>query len=306
MKDRYMRDYKYLFGEKIVNETVLTEGATQASGERQNCFRPTRKYCVEDLYPRMLYSFSDVICFVTQQTKTAEVTLEKLIKWADKVLSKTINQPSLPYAIIVMNGIRGNPQQWLDEDVATDQLLQNAKQMEIVDPEMRRLIKEWSERPLRSSRTHWSIYDLIHLYFDGIRVVYVPSKENVSPDVLYQQLQQLRNRIVFGRLQIQAKREKSWSRLNTTELPNYYIGAFHHFSNFPNQPFDFYTVSKANSPRPEAFDQHMSHLMDKFAIEDNDEDSPVRLDERIARIVASCISIAILDQPYSERIDFFL
>lgn len=56
----------------------------------------TRKFCVEDMYPRIIYAFSDVVCFVTERANTAEVTIERLIKWADKVLTKTVNQPSLP------------------------------------------------------------------------------------------------------------------------------------------------------------------------------------------------------------------
>lgn len=46
--------------------------------------------------PQILYAFSDVICFVTQQANIAEDIVERLIKWADKVHLKSLNQVALP------------------------------------------------------------------------------------------------------------------------------------------------------------------------------------------------------------------
>ncbi|KAH8672607.1 hypothetical protein BGZ60DRAFT_563027 [Tricladium varicosporioides] len=296
---QYMRDFTPAGPQPVHPGPELTGAGMSSLQRKQLSPTPTRKFCVEDLYPRMLYSFSDVVCFVTQQANTAEVTLEKLIKWADKVSTKTLNQLALPCAIIVVNGIRNNPEDWLDEKVATELMLRNVKNMQIVDPEMRRIADAWSS----PNRKLGSLEDIVKLYFDGIRVVYIPSKDNCAPDILYRQLQKLRNRILEETSRIQDKKNKSWSRLSAVELQIYFNSAFHHFSHFASQPFDFYTVSKSIRPPPEAFDQHISHLMGRMENYDLKNNRIGSLDDRIALIVASCISLAMLESPFKLNPD---
>ncbi|KAF2267002.1 hypothetical protein CC78DRAFT_577537 [Lojkania enalia] len=276
---RYVRE----FPSKIVGESV-----------------PTRRYCVEDLYPRILYSFSDVVCFVTQQTNIVENTLEKLVIWADKVLARTINQPTLPYAIIILNGTRGHPNEWLDEDEATKGILSRAKQATEFSPEIKEIIKKWIQAPVPPSKELDSIHDIAQFYFDEIRVVYIPDKNHTAPDILYRQIEQLRNRIVVGATHIQAQKEGSWSQLNSVQLQTYFNRAFTHFCTSPDSPFDFYEESKANCPLPVAISQHITHLMDlkasKFA-RGNSSDTE-RNEDRTIRLVASFLSLATLEREF--------
>jgi hypothetical protein len=109
----------------------------------------------------------------------------------------------------------------------------------------------------------------------------------------------LRERIIAESQTIQYKKQKVWSRLSAVELQAYFTSAFRHFANSPEEPFDFYAVSKAKCAPPEAFDQHISHLMDRIAMTDKDDGDLTTLDERVVSLVASCISVAMLDKTFS-------
>jgi len=251
---------------------------------------PTRKFCLEDLYPRIIYAFSDVICFVTDNSNTAEGTIERLIKWADHVLTKTVNQPSLPLAIIVANGMKNNPTGWLDEDFATDALLKRVKNVQLVDTKMRKIAQSWQDK-LSNGRKIVSLFDLLQLYFEDICVVYIPSKQG-KPDTIYGQYQKLRRRIKIECQRVQTKKEESENLLNTIELARYFNAAFNHFSHNSHKPFDFFKFSRNNNPLPEAFDQHASNLLRKMHQFYINIDSA---DRRMSSILASCISLATLE-----------
>ncbi|KAI0196635.1 hypothetical protein EV127DRAFT_403722 [Xylaria flabelliformis] len=53
---------------------------------------------VSQLYPRILYTFSDCVIFVLQNPRSFESTvLNRLIKWGAASIDKSINQPVLPH-----------------------------------------------------------------------------------------------------------------------------------------------------------------------------------------------------------------
>ena len=65
--------------------------------------KSSRSYHVRNLYPRLLYTFSDVTVFVMKNARVIEDVIEQLINWADAVQEACSNQPVLPHAIIVLN-----------------------------------------------------------------------------------------------------------------------------------------------------------------------------------------------------------
>ncbi|KAK6208479.1 hypothetical protein LQW54_006825 [Pestalotiopsis sp. IQ-011] len=64
----------------------------------------TRQIVVKSLYPRLLYSFSDVVCFVTNNSRHVNMgLLLNMFKWAKEGHEKTLNQRVRPGLIIVLN-----------------------------------------------------------------------------------------------------------------------------------------------------------------------------------------------------------
>ncbi|KAK6438068.1 hypothetical protein LTR95_005742 [Oleoguttula sp. CCFEE 5521] len=50
--------------------------------------KQSREFAVAHLYPRLLYTFSDVICFVLRNPRVIESVLERLVDWAAAALEK--------------------------------------------------------------------------------------------------------------------------------------------------------------------------------------------------------------------------
>jgi hypothetical protein len=50
--------------------------------------------------------FGGVLILPAMARRTIETVFAQLIKWADMVIQKSVNQPMLPFAIIVINGLK--------------------------------------------------------------------------------------------------------------------------------------------------------------------------------------------------------
>ncbi|KAI9896896.1 hypothetical protein N3K66_007918 [Trichothecium roseum] len=81
---------------------------------QQHDIKKKREFLVTNLYPRLLYTFSDTVVFVLRNPRTFESTvLTKLLDWGEACIDKSLNQPTLPHAIITLNAT---------DDVDDDQL----------------------------------------------------------------------------------------------------------------------------------------------------------------------------------------
>ncbi|KAL3429839.1 hypothetical protein BDV09DRAFT_202723 [Aspergillus tetrazonus] len=86
----------------------------------------SREYIVRNLYPRLLYTFSDTIVFVTKNPRVVENVIDQLIDWATAALEKSSNQPVLLHAIIVFNAAENSTDLRLwDIDESTDHLMES-------------------------------------------------------------------------------------------------------------------------------------------------------------------------------------
>jgi hypothetical protein len=59
-----------------------------------------RGYIVDHLYPRFLYTFSDVVVFVTTDLKTRKTDTVQLLDWASLGYETTLNQRTQPVCIL--------------------------------------------------------------------------------------------------------------------------------------------------------------------------------------------------------------
>jgi hypothetical protein len=81
-----------------------------------------RRTAVQSLYPRFLYIFSDVVCYVTRNHKTWADSALRLLEWSMIGAQNTINQHALPALIIILNGPTLENEEWLSghPDAATE------------------------------------------------------------------------------------------------------------------------------------------------------------------------------------------
>ncbi|PNP76628.1 hypothetical protein FNYG_10047 [Fusarium nygamai] len=85
-----------------------------------------RRTAVKTIYPRFLYIFSDVICYVTRNHRAWAESALRLLDWSKVGVQNTINQHALPALIIVLNGPTLENEAWLgdDHEVVTDAFFQ--------------------------------------------------------------------------------------------------------------------------------------------------------------------------------------
>lgn len=64
-----------------------------------------REAAVTELFPRLLYNFSDVVVYTVAYSKLKSIrdVMVDLLKWAQTSSTDAVNQPTLPHVIIVIN-----------------------------------------------------------------------------------------------------------------------------------------------------------------------------------------------------------
>ncbi|KAF4440845.1 calcium-independent phospholipase a2 [Fusarium acutatum] len=130
----------------------------------------TRKLIVKYLYPRVLYGFSDVVCFVTTNGRTSDSFLGQLIDWAQHSHDRILNQRTKPALIVILNIVVD-----IDEGSssdATEDLLRSFQRTE----RFRTLQALWEERehPIRNTA------DLLLCYYSDFTVVLIPAISSKS------------------------------------------------------------------------------------------------------------------------------
>lgn len=209
--------------------------------------KKSRSYFVHNLYPRLLYTFSDVIVFVMKNARVIEDVIEQLITWAEAVLEASSNQPVLPHAVIVLNASDNFASAVWDVKETTDALLKSVQQVVKTNEKLRKCAESWRFRGVQPDSSE----ALLLSYYSSIRVIRVPEKSHTS--LVYQQIQVLYKEISEVSRQSLEHKSNLRMKLSSEELQPYLQSAFDHFSRTLERPFDFVGASYAKSNIPSDF-----------------------------------------------------
>ncbi|KAF9738488.1 hypothetical protein PMIN01_03771 [Paraphaeosphaeria minitans] len=215
-----------------------------------------RQYAVTELYPRLLYTFSDVIVFVLRNPKVFESTVVSLlIDWASTSLEKSLNQPTLPHAIIALNATdtKVNQGEW-DPEYATELLMSSVSGAINRYPNFRALKDHWSER---GKQIH-TMKDLLECYYSSITVVRIPGEGRYM--MIDDQVEKLHDEITRRCSESFNAKRRSRMLSNSETLNTYLQCAFDHFSQDLHQPFDFMDISFKINPIPSHFGGNILRL----------------------------------------------
>ncbi|PSK54732.1 hypothetical protein B9Z65_3821 [Elsinoe australis] len=247
-----------------------------------------REFAVMNLYPRILYTFSDVVVFVLRNPKTFQsAVLTKLLAWGQDSLDKSINQPALPHAIVVLNATDPtvDEREW-NTSFATQNLLSSVR--DAIDgpesvPQLQRLAEHW--RSL--GKNIHTVEDLLLQYYSSFQVVRVPSSRYMLMD---DQVAKLQSMIETSCAKSFHAKRKARMLTDGDELSTYFQAGFRHFTTHLNVPFDFVEVSLRNNPIPSDFGGHIlevvTRTMTRFR---KDADRLAWFFERLATMLASCV-----------------
>ncbi|KAF2173984.1 hypothetical protein M409DRAFT_62174 [Zasmidium cellare ATCC 36951] len=260
----------------------------------------SRDFVVKELYPRLLYTFSDVTVFVLKNPKTFQSVLKKLIRWGVASLEKSLNVPRLPHAIVVLNMSNVEVDEW-NPEIATEAFLNSigARSGLGDDHEFKTLAANW-KRGTDDEITN--TYALLHKYYSSFTVVRVPS--GAGRFTLLEQQAGVLQRV------IEDKCAESFIVKNRYHMPvtsdgvtRYLQAGFDHFAKTLDIPFDFIKAELKNNPLPEDFADHIWALL--LMILQLPALQPEQIMDTLGKYVASCIQLDAMQRDEGPVADLF-
>ncbi|KAI9662379.1 MAG: hypothetical protein M1821_008546 [Bathelium mastoideum] len=263
----------------------FTKKLRWAVGDRQ---RNKREFAVKQLYPRLLYTFSDVIVFVLKASRTFEsAVLPNLIQWAENSIEKSLGQPILPHLVVVLNetSLSVNADQW-DVKKTTELFLHDHRNaLEHLPDELKGITASWRSKGKRIETTK----DLLECYYSSVDIVRVPDKESYM--LMHKQVAKMYNEIATKCNTSQYTKRKLRMLINGDDLQFYLKVAFDHFADTLDAPFDFIKTGRRLNPIDPSFSTNI--LQVSISVMENTADGRnlEKLFTRVAVMVASCIML---------------
>ncbi|KAM7198241.1 hypothetical protein V8F20_006268 [Naviculisporaceae sp. PSN 640] len=268
---------------------VLVKGKTKVLAWADSAKTQSRQHSVQELYPRILYTFSDVIVFVLREARMFQSeVLPHLAQWAQSSIDKSVNQPALPHIIIVLNATDNtvDSSHW-DSGFATEKLLDDYKDSVFQVADLHQIVTGLRENgiPIRTTK------ELLDFYYASITVVRIPVKGNYLQ--IEEQVGKLYNAIQ-QKCDVNHQRKKSARMLlNAERLQQYVTSAFDHFSRRLDQPFNFVKEALRYTPIPKDFGGHILNLILALYDTNNGHDhDPCDLLKRLSQPIAYCLMLA--------------
>ncbi|KAK0722843.1 hypothetical protein B0T26DRAFT_704224 [Lasiosphaeria miniovina] len=244
--------------ETAMNEIDLQWGeidfATYYPDKRGHVTPDTRNKVVKHVYPRLLYAFSDVICFVTNNTRAAHDILETLFAWAKDGHEKTLNQRVRPGLIIILNKMP--PQQRVgDERSATERLLRSFEG----SSRFTELRRKWHHR----GKTINNAEELVLCYYDFFRVISIPTfnRDPTTTNQISVQIKGLYNEIRLLSDGIRNKRRSFNMDLDLPSLNAYVAKSATILGRDYRDSLDLHQVVGRDDGLPTSFGEHMTGVL---------------------------------------------
>lgn len=266
----------------------------------------TRNFAVANLYPRLLFSFSDTVVFVLKNPRVIEGVFERLIEWAAAALETSSNQPVLPAAVIALNATETNIDAALwDPEESTRKLLDSLAFTIRENSTFKKYADFWGCRNKKID----NLEQLVLCYFSSIQVIEsiqihleltTDSKQIVRipaqgrPALLQAQVNKLYEAIEKGCIQARERKMGLRMLLNAAEMQSYLQHAFDHFSRTLDEAFDFVQASIYNNPIPLDFGGNILRLALNIMEHQKKAKQLVNAHElfqELGRMVASCIML---------------
>ncbi|KAF2823761.1 hypothetical protein CC86DRAFT_298378 [Ophiobolus disseminans] len=296
---------------ETVNLTTEEQTRAETSKERQTRRRKferaglseekKRQYAVTELYPRILYAFSDVVVFVLRDSKTIEASaLSLLIAYASSSLETSLNQPILPHAVIAVNAVEVNINQedWDPLHTTKSFMSHTAAAMLLETPAYRRLAEAWRKRGRRIA----TIQDLLVLYYSSITVVRIPIKGRYM--LIDEQVKRLYGLLTTRLNHSLAVKRRSRMLANSEEFDLSIQSAFNHFSRDLHIPFNFLNSTYGVNTKSLNFGANILKLA--VMMKSSTYTEPRSLFTELSFMVASCIVLDSIRQGFKGSFKWIL
>ncbi|KAI0903577.1 hypothetical protein F4823DRAFT_635572 [Ustulina deusta] len=246
-----------------------------------------REYSVQHLYPKILYTFSDVVVFVTRNPRSFESTvLDKLIHWGATSVDMSLNQPVLPHAVIAINATDKLEDAEWETEKATEKLMTAIEDAISREPGLKDYVQTWKRLGKKIANTK----QLLECYYSSITVIRIPFRSSYM--LMDRQAERLINLIKTRCAESQDAKRRARLLADAERTQVYLQSAFDQFTRDLDSPFDFVKESLRQNPAPRNFEGNILRLA--VSIRENSICEPLGSDIRhvflrLAPMIASSI-----------------
>ena len=229
----------------------------------------------------------------------------------------SVNQPMLPYAIIVVNALEDevcnflfllwqppltftqtarSGSEWWNDNLTDLELSEDVENFVEADSFISRVINQWRERNKKVK----TLQDLILCYYSGIQIICIPhAKYPNAPSALIMQYNKLHKAISTATTVTRKRRSEAELLMNSEELDIYFGYAFDHFSNNPDIPFNFLSAAFHHNPVGSTFKTHILKTAICFTKTQSFE-SGAEIFVLLAPLVAASILLDVCRKSYPQ------
>jgi hypothetical protein len=175
-----------------------------------------------------------------------EDIVEKLFSWVDSNYSASINLPSKPHAVIVLNeSSSSTPNDQWSRHRATEDFFKSMNPKIMKNKTFEGYVAKWAKINVPIT----SMEELFECYYSSMHVVRIPDKSRYQ--LLHDQRDALSEAIFKCYQTFYHKKEKRKMLPDVDQFQLYLSLAFDHFSNSLDTPFDYVKASLQHRPPPE-------------------------------------------------------
>ena len=246
---------------------------------------------VKTIYPRFLYIFSDVVCYVSGSSRTAEDDVVRLIEWAHNAHDLTTNQGIRPGLIYIINqDNHSDLNKWLDVDFATSAVLNKLKFSEHLGQQR----KLWQSRGAKVD----TVVDLLSQYYSSLKVVFMPQflprQPTCSAATIKQQYLKLYRRIAQDSEISSERRQRAGVLFDMESIARHSVRVLGELAANPACCIDLHGLSAQFKAYPTNFNSHainfLSKLMKRNDTRASDVGFEVHLVRRVIGYMALCVA----------------
>lgn len=251
-----------------------------------------REDAVGDIFPKLLYNFSDVIVNVmtSQAARQMELDIAKLLEWAETSHAAATNRLSLPHLIIVLNQSEKNSE-WDPEKTASC-IFEEQKGI-LEENETAKAIKAKFQNAGFQIR---GLEDLLQTSYSSVQFIRLPRRESCRRLTL--QLKELHKMIYdVTKRSLETKRERRML-LSASNMDEFFSRAFDHYSTQASKPFNHLEKLISLHPLPDKFTSSISALMastfESLSVNDESPDTVSGFCDTMAPLASSIIALDVV------------
>jgi hypothetical protein len=256
---------------------------------------PKRGKVVRELFPKLLYNFSDVVVFVVGEQNTIADRIHEILDWASTSSSSALERATQPRLIIVIN--RADVQNWNSQ--ARRKRFFEEHEADMKDSRIKDIQSRINEKIADCSRVE-TLENLFLVHYAEVDIVHIPHEHVRSR--LAEQLRDLDQTIEDRTKESQERKGEVGMLLQSQEQQQFFQLAFDHFFHnwHTKKPFNFLETLLKLRPIPHTVSSNIAQLFEDIfetGVEQGISWNATGFLRTAAPVVCSAIALSLARSP---------